>query len=123
VILIDFCGWLEFLSDGPLADQFAPFFAEPDQILTPTIVLYGVVKKVQREAGKEQSRIVAGQMNRTLVVPLDARIAFMAADISLVRNLPMADAIVYATACAHDCQVITSDQHFRDLPEVICIKG
>jgi len=33
----------------------------------------------------------------------------------------MADAIVYATGVFHKAKIITSDEHFKNLPEVIFI--
>lgn len=123
MILVDSCGWLEFLTDGPLADEYALFFEDPEQIVTPTIVLYEVTKKIQREKSKDKAQAVAAQMVRTTVVDLDAQIALLAADISLQRNIPVADAIVYATAQARDCQVATSDRHFLNLPQVLFMKG
>jgi len=43
LIVIDSCGWIEFLADGPLAEKYAPYFARPDEIVTPCICYrYGV---------------------------------------------------------------------------------
>jgi len=42
----------------------------------------------------------------------------LAADVSLAHNLPMADAIVYATAKIENVKLITSDEHFVGLDSV-----
>jgi toxin FitB len=62
-----------------------------------------------------------GLMNRTSVIPLHESIAFLAADLSLKYSLPMADAIVYATAVEEKCRVVTSDMHFKGLDNVVLI--
>lgn len=121
MILIDSCGWIEFLADGPLAREYEPFFVEESKIITPTIVLYEVFKKVQQEQGKEKALVVTAQIQKTRLVPFDEYLAIMAADASLRWNLPLADAIVYATAIYNKSKVVTSDQHFCNLPEVIFI--
>ncbi|NYE58628.1 type II toxin-antitoxin system VapC family toxin [Carboxydothermus ferrireducens] len=121
MILIDSCGWLEFLADGPLAEDYAPYFNKPEEIITPTIVIYEVTKKIWREQGKEKALLVSAQMQQTKVVPFDISLALGAAEIALRFGLPMADAIVLATGSAYNYQVVTSDQHFKDLPGVIFI--
>jgi len=60
-------------------------------------------------------------MNRTLLVPITPSLALHAADLSLKHSLPMADAMVYATARMEECQVITSDRHFAGLDGVVFI--
>jgi len=45
-------------------------------------------------------------------------LAASVARVSLASNLPMADAIIYVTARAHQAQLITSDAHFTGLPGV-----
>lgn len=121
MILVDSCGWLEFLADGPLAEEYAPYFAKPEEIVTPSIVIYEVTKKVSREEGKEKALFIAAQMQQTKLVPFDASLALVAADASLRWGLPMADAIVYATGLQCGCKVVTSDHHFKELPGTIFI--
>ncbi|MEW6192445.1 MAG: type II toxin-antitoxin system VapC family toxin [Bacillota bacterium] len=121
MIVIDSCGWLEFLADGPLAEEYAVFFSEPENIATPSIVLYEVTKKVWRGQGKDKALLVAAQMQQTKLVPFDAHLALVAAALALRWGLPMADAIVYATGTEHGYTVVTSDLHFRELPGVIFI--
>ncbi|MEW6173011.1 MAG: type II toxin-antitoxin system VapC family toxin [Bacillota bacterium] len=119
--MIDSCGWLEFLADGSLAEEYALYFAEPDEIVTPAIVVYEVSKKVWREQGKEKALTIAAQMHQTKIVPFDASLALCAAGVSLRHGLPMADAVVYATGVQYHCKIVTSDEHFKELPEVIFI--
>ena len=48
---------------------------------------------------------------------------FSAAEISLKHALPMADAIVYATATKETCPVVTSDPHLKGLEDVIYLQA
>ena len=48
-------------------------------------------------------------------------ITLAAASLSIDYKLPMADAIIYATARAHQAELITSDAHFSGLPGVTLI--
>jgi toxin FitB len=49
-------------------------------------------------------------------------ISLLAADLSLVHSLLMADAVVYATALEADCKVVTSDAHFRKPDKVVFVE-
>lgn len=122
MILIDSCGWIEFLVDGKKAGEYEQYFQENEGIVTPTIVVYEVYKKVLRERGKEAAVIVAAQMNSTRVIELSGSLSLLAAGFSIEHGLPMADAIVYATAKALECQIVTGDKHFVDLDNVIFIQ-
>jgi predicted nucleic acid-binding protein len=51
-------------------------------------------------------------------VPVDERLALVAARISLDRPLAMADAMIYATALVAGAHLVTADKHFQGLPEV-----
>ena len=122
MIVVDSFGWIEYFADGPLANDYARFLSDLSQIVTPAIVIYEVYKKIKRERREEDALIAVAQMQKTKVIPLDISISLSAADISLDKGLPMADAIVYATAMANNCEVATSDSHFAELPNVRFIK-
>ena len=115
MIVVDSSGWIEFLTDGPLAGRYADALEDPAEVLTPAIVLYEVYKWVRRERGDELALRVAAQLTRTRVVDIDQTIALAAADLSLAHRLAMADALVYACARAHDATLLTSDADFEDL--------
>jgi len=53
------------------------------------------------------------------VLPLTTRLSLYAADLALQYRLSFADAIIYASARLVDVPLITADDHFKDLPEVI----
>jgi predicted nucleic acid-binding protein len=121
--VVDSSGWVEYLGSGPKADEFAKYLESPVTLLLPTIVVYEVYKKMLRE----QSRMLAEKFLSTAFnfqereIILDVSLAASAAKTSLRLNLPMADAIIYATAQAHQAELVTSDAHFSGLPGVTLI--
>lgn len=121
MIVVDSSGWLEFLTDGPLAVQYAARLRQPATVITPTIVVYEVYKHAKRLRGEEAAMDAVAAMQKTRIVPLTNELALVAADLSLEHKLPMADAIVLATARHHDAQVITSDVDFEGVPGVVYI--
>jgi len=116
LVLVDSSGWIEFLADGPLADKFAPFFEREERLIVPVIVLYEVYKKLMSAQGSAAADRFLSAALRARTVPLDERLALLAARVSLDRRLAMADAIIYATAQVAGALLVTSDTHFQNLP-------
>ena len=48
MIIVDSCGWLEWFSDGPLANKYQRYLEAQDKLLVPTIILYEVYKILKR---------------------------------------------------------------------------
>ena len=119
MIIVDSCGWLEWFTNGKLADSYERYLADQNNMLLPAIVLYEVYKILKREAGEEKALRACGYMNNSPVIPLDEVLALAAADIALQEKLAMADAIVLATAHLNNCTVITSDADLKNKP---CVK-
>jgi predicted nucleic acid-binding protein len=117
--LIDSSAWLEYLTQDQDAAKFAPFIESRSPALVPTIVLYEVVKVLMRERGKVAADRFISEALRRVVVPLDEDLALAAAHISNEAKLAMADAVIYATAQAHQAKLVTGDAAFRGLPDVI----
>ena len=69
-ILMDSSGWIEFFTGGPLAKRYAGYLAPRHHIITPTIVLYEVYKKIKRERGEEAALLFSARLSATDVVQL-----------------------------------------------------
>lgn len=119
MVIVDSCGWLEWFTDGPLADSYKKYLADLSNLIVPVIVLYEVYKVLKREIGEEKALLAAGYMESALVVPLDETLALAAADISLRENLAMADAIVVAVSEAYSCALVSSESDLKDQSNVI----
>ena len=117
MILIDSYGWIEYFGDGPLADSYAAFIEKADEkeTVTPTVVIYEAYKKIKSSRGEEKALEAYAQMSRTKIVDLTSSLCLQAADISMNLNLGMADAIIVATAKAHNAQIVTSDEHLKKI--------
>ena len=118
MIIVDSCGWLEWFTDGSLADKYREHLADQEKILVPAIILYEVYKILKREVGEEKALLAAGYMKSSSIVPLDETLALAAADIALQERLAMADAIIVATALACNCTLVSSDVDLKDQPNV-----
>ncbi len=120
--VIDTSGWLEYLTDGPLAAQYEKYLAKPETVITPSIALTEVYKKVKKAKGAEVALSVVAQMEKTRVIPLNQDIAVMAGDLDLAHSLPLPLAIAYATALTEEAQLLTANPSLKGLDQVIFLQ-
>ena len=113
MIIVDSFGWLEWFTDGKLADSYEKYLVDQNNILMPAIILYEVYKILKREVGEEKALLAAGYMKNSAVIPLDETLALAAADVALQESLAMADAMIVAAARSNNCKIITSDADLK----------
>lgn len=120
MILVDSYGWIEYFTDGVLADSYAPYIekADDETYITPTVVVYEVYRKIKTLMGEQKALDAYSQMSRTKIVDLTSAISLKAADISISSKLGTADSIILATARECNAEIITSDKHLKDEKEV-----
>lgn len=117
--VVDTCGWIEWLTDGILAEKFSPYLDSLGELYVPTSIQFELYKWVKREASEEQALEVIALTEQGVVTPLDTAISLAAAEFSARYKLSFADAIIYATAQQMSVKLVTSDDHFEGLPDVI----
>ena len=116
--VVDSSGWIEYLTDSPNADFFAPVIQDTAQLIVPSISIYEVFKILLRDNIEEIAMERILQMSRGQIVPLDRELAIAAARLSLELRLPMADSIILATAQAYDATLWTQDVDFEGVEDV-----
>ena len=124
-VLIDSHGWIEYFSDGNLAQKYAKYVegANSSEYITPSIVLFEVYKKMKAVKGENVAlEILAYIINRTSTIQIDKNIAISAAEISLKTKLAMADSIIKAVAEENNAKIITGDPHFKEFLDVVFIE-
>ena len=113
--LVDSSGWLEYLTDGPNAAFFETALSRTSELIVPTVCLYEVFKVVLRESDENAALQAVAALQRGIVADLTPKLAVSASKLSLHHSLPMADAIVLATAQAHGATLWTQDIHFKGI--------
>ena len=124
-VLVDSYGWIEYFAGGSLASRYAKYIenANNSEYVTPSIILYEVYTKIKLARGEDAAlKALAYIIEHTMIVSIDKKIAMNAAEISLKTKLGMADAIVKAVAEEENAKLITSDEHFKGMQDVILIK-
>lgn len=118
MIVVDSSGWVEFFTDGSLADTYFARLRNLSNVLTPVIVIYEVYKRLKRDLSEDDAVVAVATMQRTRVVAVTGEIALTAADLSLEHGLAMADAMILATARTYRAELVTSDRDFESIPGV-----
>lgn len=116
--VVDSCGWLEYIADGPNAAFFEPALADLPRLIVPSITLYEAYKRVLVQSGQAFADRTVNAMNRGQVVHLDADNLRLAAIASVRYKLAMADAIIWQTAQLHQAQLFTQDADLKEAPDV-----
>jgi predicted nucleic acid-binding protein len=116
--LIDTCGWIEWFMDGVLAEQFTPYFQQLSNIIVPTVLQYELYKWVCRERDINTAQAIIELTQQGKIIVLDTHLALLAAKLAAQYQLSVADALIYAAAQQEEVELITSDNHFSDLPNV-----
>lgn len=117
-VLVDTCGWIEWLTDGVLADEFAVYLNQSDKIIVPTSIQYELHKWICRERDKVMAMDVIKLTQQSHVIAFSESLALLASEMSQQYKLSFADAIIYATAQQEKVTLITADNHFENLPNV-----
>lgn len=55
MIVVDSCGWIEVFAGGPLAESFMPYLRDLRSVVTPTIVIYEVYKKLKQTTSENDA--------------------------------------------------------------------
>jgi predicted nucleic acid-binding protein len=124
LFVVDSSGWVEYFSDGPKAAIFSSYFEQHEEaLLLPSIIVFEVYKKLLRERANTAAELFLSKAFSFAdrVITLDLQLAALAAQTSLDAKLPMADAIIYASARSRRAQLITSDAHFINLEGVVLV--
>lgn len=116
--VVDSCGWLELLANGPNAGFFAAPLADATTLVVPTISIYEVFKRVLTQRGEGDALQTVALMQQGQIVDLDAGAAISAARLSADLGLPMADAFMLSAARSHDAVLWTQDAHFEGIEGV-----
>jgi predicted nucleic acid-binding protein len=130
--VIDSYAWIEYFKASKYG-EVAKEYIENADCVTPTIVVSEISRKLQKEIelGDETPE---GRLKRlefinatSQVAELDFELAVTAGKTDLemkkkTKGWGLADSIVLCTARSMKGKVVTGDEHFRDLEEVIFIK-
>lgn len=117
--VVDTSVWIEWLTGSALGKRLGKEMPDKANCIVPTMVQLELAKWLTREVNEDEADRVIAYTQKCVVVPLDTRLALLAAELHRHHKLATADAIVYATARQRGVPLLTCDAHFNGLPDVI----
>jgi predicted nucleic acid-binding protein len=126
--VIDSSAWIEYFMGSKVGETVKPLIENSEEKLTPTICLaevYAKTLKVENQEVAEKQKAFIKE--KSALVFLDESIALESAKVNVrmkkeIDGWGLADSIVYATATVKKAEVVTGDEHFRKLENVLFIK-
>ena len=118
MIVLDSSGWIEFFADGPYASEFAKRLTRPEEVVAATVAIYEVYKWIKRERSEDEALAAVATMKKAVVADLTEEVALIAADLSLLHGLAMADAMMLAFAQVNGAELVTTDSGFAGVSGV-----
>lgn len=116
--LVDSSGWLEYFADETNAGFFAPAIEDAENLVVPTISLYEVFKRVLQQRGEGPALQAVAMMEQGQIIDMNSSIALLGAKLSHDLKLPMADALILATARSHQATLWSQDEDFSAISGV-----
>jgi hypothetical protein len=86
-VVVDTCGWIECLTDGKLADEFAPCLSNFDNLIVPTSIQYELHKWICRERDETLAMDIIALTQQANVVALTESIALLTSKLSQKHKL------------------------------------
>ncbi len=121
-LLIDTCGWIDFLrpGDGALADQVERALAD-DLALMCSVSQAELLQGVKGQKEQRQLELLFDNVTLIDVEPADWLSAGRALQVLRHKGfqMPLTDALIAAVALRHGLPVLTSDAHFSKLGVVL----
>lgn len=126
--VIDSYAWIEYFMGTKAGEKVRAIIDGLDEKITPTICLaevYAKILEVENDEVAEKMRTFIKE--KSALAPLDKKVAVESAKIDCkmkkkVKGWGLADSIVYATGLTKDAEIVTGDEHFKNLENVIFIK-
>ncbi len=120
-MIVDSSVWLEVFLGGPLQEKCSQILNKKD-ISLPTSVVYEVYRKLKHKVSEEIALEATAFLSAHNVVDLNREIMLLAADISLEYDLGFTDSVVLATARATKTELVTLDNDFSNMSDVVVLK-
>ena len=121
-VLPDTCAWIDYFNGRttPLADSLAQALND-HEVITCGVVMYELFQGVRSD---KESEVLRTAFSSLRYLELDSELWLSAAQLSAslrIRGitLPFSDIIIAALSHRHDLVVLTVDQHFRQVPDLL----
>ncbi|OGZ86206.1 MAG: hypothetical protein A2463_05000 [Candidatus Staskawiczbacteria bacterium RIFOXYC2_FULL_32_10] len=117
--MIDSSAWIAYLTKNKLGE----IIDNETRLFLSSLSLFEIKKKLMKDkiSEKEIFDKIDFIKKKSIILPVTDKIAEMAAEISIEKEIPSIDSIIYATALENNLSLITLDNDFRGLPNAVIL--
>lgn len=130
--VIDSFAWVEYVI-GSLMGEFVEFLLNNAECFTPSIVITELSDKFHRENKlKDWILLYKFIKNASQIIPLSEKLAFQSGhqktklrkkQLQGEKKVGLADAIIYQTSLNLGAKLVSGDEHFKNIKNVIYMKN
>lgn len=122
MIVFDTYAWIEYFLDSEKADKVESYLAN-DEVITPLLVLLELSVKAEKEGWDIKKHIEFIKTKSTICNLTEDIIVDTGKTYSnmrkKVKDFGLIDATILTTALLNKCNLLTGDEHFKNLQQVI----
>ena len=118
--LIDSSVWIAYITKK----VYSEIIDSEDTLFLSVLSLFEIKKKLIKDKipNVEIENNIKFVKEKSILIPVTTEITEKAVEISSEKEIPIIDSLIYATSLIHDAVLITLDNDFRNLKNVIILK-
>jgi len=119
---LDSSAWLSYFLAQNI--EIRSIIDSQNVILTSVISLFEIKRKLMKDRLNlsKVSVILSYIKEKSLIIKLEQNICEKAAEISIKENLHSIDSLIHTSSLINDCVLVTADNDFRNLKNVMILK-
>jgi predicted nucleic acid-binding protein len=122
-VLLDSSAWIEILATGPQEKTCRNLLNKASEVIVPTIIQYEVYRKTLLSISEDRALSAIAHLNQQAVIPLTTEVALLAADLSILHKLGMADSVILAHSQIAKATLVTLDNDFSTIVGVHVVRS
>ena len=114
-VLLDSWCWIEYFNGTKTGKKIEEYIKGDNTLFISVINLAEVYKHfLATHTEQEADNFVSFMMSRCFILPVEAKTALNAAKLNWEKKWGLGDSLIYITAKAHNVQLVSGDQHFKN---------
>ena len=121
IVLVDSWAWIEYLKGSFAGEKAKEVIENNNRLLLATINVSEIYRFLLENMPSSAEKLMQFVLKSSFVIPLETSTALKAARIKHEKKMGLADAIVLATAIENKASVLTGDDDFKKIQNIIYI--
>ena len=120
-VLVDSWAWIEYFKGSQSGLKAKEIIESSQKILLSTINASEIYHFLLKNRPVEAETLIKFVLSSSFLISVDSSIAIKAAKIKYDKKIGLADAIVIATAEENNAMILTGDDDFKNIKNVVYI--